>query len=134
MERNECYQTLGLEYGASAVEVKTAYRDLAKVWHPDRFTVDPRLQERASEMMKRINLAYETLQSETGGSRRQADRTPRSPTTPRKQRTTQWAAPQQVSVPTKPHPRYVGFGEGVAIFLGVVAVVWWASSNRNNRV
>jgi len=50
--------------GLPLVKSKTAYRDLAKVWHPDRFTADPRLQERASEMMKRINWAYETLQSQ----------------------------------------------------------------------
>jgi curved DNA-binding protein CbpA len=57
------YKILGLEPGASPEQVKEAYRDLAKVWHPDRFPNDPRLQEKAQEKLKEINLAYEYLKS-----------------------------------------------------------------------
>lgn len=32
------YEILELEPGASPEEVKRAYRDLVKVWHPDRFS------------------------------------------------------------------------------------------------
>ena len=49
--------------GASMEELKTAYRDLVKVWHPDRFAGNPRLQRKAQEKLKEINLAYERLQS-----------------------------------------------------------------------
>src|SRR5207248_497914 len=42
-------------------EIKTAYRDSAKVWHPDRFLNDPRLQAKAQEKLKEINEAYEKL-------------------------------------------------------------------------
>jgi curved DNA-binding protein CbpA len=33
------------------------------VWHPDRFPNDPRLQEKAQEKLKEINLAYDYLKS-----------------------------------------------------------------------
>ena len=56
-------QTLGLEPGASREEVKKAYRDLSKVWHPDRFAEDPTLQQKAGEQLKAINDAYQHLQS-----------------------------------------------------------------------
>jgi len=57
------YEILGLEPGASLGEVKQAYRDLAKVWHPDRFSHDPRLQQKAQEKLKEINEAYEKVLS-----------------------------------------------------------------------
>ncbi|EEF62050.1 DnaJ domain-containing protein [Pedosphaera parvula] len=58
-----CYQLLGLEAGASHEEVKQAYRDLVKVWHPDRFSHDPRLQIVAQEKLKEINGVYQILES-----------------------------------------------------------------------
>lgn len=60
---DRCYDILGLERGASRQEVRQAYRDLAKVWHPDRFPNDPRLQRKAQDELRRINEAYEKLQS-----------------------------------------------------------------------
>ena len=53
---------LGLPQGASPAEIKAAWRDLAKVWHPDRFQHDERLQGKAGENLKRINEAYESLE------------------------------------------------------------------------
>lgn len=41
--------------------VKEAYRDLAKVWHPDRFPGDDRLAEKAQEKLRVINEAYQRL-------------------------------------------------------------------------
>lgn len=58
----QCYEILGIKPGASPEEVKQAYRDLAMVWHPDRFPADnPRLKEKAQEELKKINAAYEVL-------------------------------------------------------------------------
>jgi len=54
---------LGVPEGASAEDIKNAWRDLAKVWHPDRFQHDPRLKDKAGENLKRINEAYESLHS-----------------------------------------------------------------------
>src|SRR4051794_17106010 len=59
--REKCLEVLGLEPTASAQEIKAAYRDLAKVWHPDRFAHDPRLQQKAQEKLKEINDAYRRL-------------------------------------------------------------------------
>jgi COMPASS component SWD3 len=55
------YGALGLEPECTMEELKAAYRDLAKVWHPDRFAHDPRLQNKAQEKLKEINEAYEQL-------------------------------------------------------------------------
>lgn len=71
-ELNNCHEVLGVAEGASAQELKVAYRDLAKVWHPDRFTHDPRLQQKAQEKLKEINEAYEQL---TSGKVRSQQRT-----------------------------------------------------------
>ena len=58
------YETLDLAPGASIEDVKAAYRDLAKVWHPDRYYHEPpRLQERAERMLKQITAAYKTILS-----------------------------------------------------------------------
>ena len=62
-DMNSYYEILGLGPGASQEQVKQAYRDLAKVWHPDRFAHDPRLQQKAQEKLKGINEAYEHIRS-----------------------------------------------------------------------
>ena len=61
-EIKRAYRILGLRAGASSAEVKAAYRDLAQVWHPDRFAHSERLHEKAQQNLKRINEAYQTLQ------------------------------------------------------------------------
>lgn len=61
MERSECYAILGLTAGASLAELKTAYRQLAKQWHPDRFAQDPEKLKQATTQFQRINEAYEIL-------------------------------------------------------------------------
>jgi curved DNA-binding protein CbpA len=60
---SKAYELLGVKPGISSGELKAAHRDLAKVWHPDRFVHDPRLQEKAQEKLKEINEAYELLLS-----------------------------------------------------------------------
>ena len=54
-------KTLGLDPGASRDDVKKAFRDLSKVWHPDRFAEDPDLQQKAGEKLQAINDAYQHL-------------------------------------------------------------------------
>jgi curved DNA-binding protein CbpA len=60
---NRCIEILGLKPGASQEEVNHAYRDLVSVWHPDRFVGNPRLQKKAEEKIKEINVAYEYIKS-----------------------------------------------------------------------
>ncbi len=64
-----------LEIGpdATADEVKQAYKDLVAVWHPDRFSHNPRLRSKAEEKLKEANLAYETLKSFFSGRQIKAD-------------------------------------------------------------
>jgi hypothetical protein len=57
------YDLLGVKPGVSVAELKAAHRDLAKVWHPDRFGHDERLQKKAQEKLKEINEAYEIVVS-----------------------------------------------------------------------
>ena len=52
------YKILELERGASLDDVRKAYKDMVRVWHPDRFTGNARLRARANEKLKAINLAY----------------------------------------------------------------------------
>jgi hypothetical protein len=52
------YRALDLEPGASIDQVKIAWRDLAQVWHPDRFPNNERLKAKAEEQLKQINEGY----------------------------------------------------------------------------
>lgn len=52
---------LGLGANATRPEIKKTYRDLAKLWHPDRFPDDPSLRSNAQEKLKEINGAYHIL-------------------------------------------------------------------------
>jgi DnaJ domain len=53
------YRALGLQNGATKTEIKQAYRDLAKIWHPDRLSNDDeRLRRKAEAKLKEINEAY----------------------------------------------------------------------------
>jgi hypothetical protein len=61
LDTTQAYRMLGLAPGATVDEVKTAYRDLAQVWHPDRFPDNNRLREKAEQNLQRINEAYALL-------------------------------------------------------------------------
>ena len=57
------YATLGLSPGASRADIKRAYRRLAKVWHPDRFTTDATRQQDALDHFYRLTEAYHALRT-----------------------------------------------------------------------
>lgn len=54
------YEVLGVPHGASEEDIKKAYRELARKYHPDNYTNNP-LADLAQEKMKEINEAYDTL-------------------------------------------------------------------------
>lgn len=54
------YEVLGVPSGASTDEVKRAYRELAKKYHPDNYINNP-LADLAEEKMKEINEAYDSI-------------------------------------------------------------------------
>ena len=64
MELREAFSILEIEEGSSLDEVKTDYRRLCIVWHPDRFQ-NPELKAHAEEKLKRINLAFDIIKSST---------------------------------------------------------------------
>lgn len=64
----DLYETLGVSRGASAEEIKKAYRTLAFKYHPDRNAGD----KNAEEKFKAVNAAYSVLGDET--KRAQYDR------------------------------------------------------------
>lgn len=64
---NDPYSVLGVDPGASDEEVKKAYRELARKYHPDNYQNNP-LADLAEEKMKEINEAYDTItRSRSGG-------------------------------------------------------------------
>ena len=54
------YEVLGVSRTASDNEIKTAYRELVKKYHPDNYANNP-LADLASEKMKEINEAYDAI-------------------------------------------------------------------------
>ena len=57
------YEVLEINRNATDDEIKKAYRELAKKYHPDNFKDNP-LADLASEKMKSINEAYDQIQRE----------------------------------------------------------------------
>ena len=60
------YKVLGVDPTASDDEVRNAYRDLARKYHPDKYTDNP-LSELAEEKMKEINEAYDLIKKQRAG-------------------------------------------------------------------
>ena len=54
------YQVLGVLETATDAEVKTAYRELAKKYHPDNYANSP-LADLAEQKMKEVNEAYDMI-------------------------------------------------------------------------
>ena len=63
------YKILGVPEDASDEEIKKAYRELARKYHPDNYHDNP-LEDLAQEKMKEINAAYEQITKERASGRR----------------------------------------------------------------
>ena len=63
---NDPYSVLGVSPNASDDEIKKAYRDLARKYHPDNYHNNP-LADLAQEKMKEINEAYDMITKSRGG-------------------------------------------------------------------
>lgn len=66
------YEVLGVPHGASEEEIKKAYKELVRKYHPDKYADNP-LADLAQEKMKEINEAYDTLMK--GGATSTTSRT-----------------------------------------------------------
>jgi len=100
--REDCHRILELPAKASTEEIKQAYRDLVRVWHPDRFT-DDRLRRVAEQKLKQINVAYEALLTNTFDSPPDA--------------------PPEWEQPTEADPTVAKSGRGFMLWLGIAIAV-----------
>ena len=119
MPRDSDYEVLGLRPGASLDEAKQAHRDLVKVWHPDRFPNDPRLQARAQEKLQEINAAYDrvrvVLSSPGTRSQPSSSSPPRPPSSP--------PPPPRPAAPPPPRPPQSPSHPGIPRKTGGLVVV-----------
>ena len=63
---NDPYSVLGVKPDASDEEIKKAYRELARKYHPDNYQNNP-LADLAEEKMKAINEAYDAITKQRAG-------------------------------------------------------------------
>lgn len=62
------YKVLGVSRDASDEEIKKAYRELARKYHPDNYANNP-LSDLVQEKMKEINEAYDTIQKQRAAAK-----------------------------------------------------------------
>jgi len=67
LERQNHFEVLAVDRGASQLEIKKAYFHLAKLYHPDRHFESEMgdMKEKLDTLFSRIHEAYETLSSQT---------------------------------------------------------------------
>jgi len=66
------YSVLGVSKNATDEEIKNAYRELARKYHPDNYTDNP-LSDLAGEKMKEINEAYDAIMNGRRGGKNTYD-------------------------------------------------------------
>ena len=65
---NDPYKVLGVSPNATDDEIKTAYKELVKKYHPDQYQDSP-IADVAEEKMAEVNAAYDQImqQRKSGG-------------------------------------------------------------------
>ena len=63
---NDPYKVLGVSPSATDEQIKDAYRQLARKYHPDNYVNNP-LSDLATEKMKEINEAYDAITKQRSG-------------------------------------------------------------------
>jgi len=73
---DRAYAILEIRRGCTRAQLKRAYRDLVRRWHPDRFAGDPAGQAEATVKLRAINDAFRTVVRAMAGV---ADGSPAAP-------------------------------------------------------
>jgi len=127
MTENDALRILSLQPGCSAEQLRQAYLDLVKVWHPDRFQSDGRLTARAERELQDINKAYELLQSVIATpSPSSSHGSPATPSAPYAEAAVSSPTPKAHTTPSElPLVKTVatGIGLGLVIAAAAAAVV-----------
>ena len=123
MLAKEALDVLGLRPHATPVEIKEAYRDLVKVWHPDRFGSDARLRKKADEKLQQINEAYRILQSGSGKNRAEPARASRAARGNAPRSSTPRSAPIRRGDRAR-SSRTTGYGDWIFGSVGVLLIFW----------
>ena len=113
-EIKQCYRALDLQPGATPADVKVAWRELVKVWHPDRFPNDVKLKAKGAAKLRDINRAYEILEAHLKPQQPSQDRSTENKTS-REYRPGPPPKEQKESQPKKP-------SKAVAIYIGAMIV------------
>ena len=113
MPKRDPHAVLGLQAGASATAIKTAWRRLARAHHPDLASADPAAVRVATRQMAEINAAYEALRPNgrftPGPSRSRPGGAPRArPSTPVTARVDTTATFRPRNATTGPQMRHAG--------------------------
>ena len=61
------YEVLGISENASEEEIKRAYKEMVKKYHPDKYQNNP-LADLAEEKLQEVNKAYDMLMKNGGGN------------------------------------------------------------------
>ncbi|HUT69289.1 MAG TPA: J domain-containing protein [Desulfatiglandales bacterium] len=131
MDIKHCFEILDLNPDASMDEVKQAYKDLINIWHPDRFTTNPRLRQKAETKLKEINQAYAMVKSYLSSEPGAGEDAEKPPDT--QARTQEGAEAQPVTVDYQAEPKTT---TEAVVEAGTVAVLnlWSYLSTRLRRV
>jgi len=138
MTEREALRLLHLEDSCSQDELRRAYLDMVKVWHPDRFQTDVHLRAKAERTLQVINDAYALLQGRTtnpaSASATDSGKEPDAATARPEYRAPADAAPPPKA--TAPSPKAVrpagrlvlagAVGAAVGVALGLLAIVKWS--------
>src|SRR5690554_1990130 len=72
------YEILGIREGASVEEIRKAYKELVRKYHPDQYRNNP-LSDLAEEKLKEINEAYDYLMKKMESGRGSSGRRQEEP-------------------------------------------------------
>lgn len=97
------YEVLGVEPGSDVAEIRVAYLELARQFHPDRFTTgSPEVRRAAHERMQQINHAFAVLTNPTERARFERQRKLAEKRSPRTKRDSRSAVDFTTAAATDP--------------------------------